>query len=86
VFGQRRKLEISIFRRFDALGQNFGVIVEFAHRLLHLLDLLPGDILELHAGQNIYKHAGELGAGFLDGVQGIDVMLKQRLVAVAQIA
>jgi hypothetical protein len=65
-------------------GERFGVAVEPLEAADHVFDLLPGDVLELHAGQRIHEHRAELAAALADRVENQPLAGGQALMARAQ--
>ena len=81
---QRRVVRCGFFINAQTFSESFGVFIQLLQRLHDLLDLLPGDVLELNAGLRVQEHVAKLGATALHSVQCFGFVVHQLLIAVAE--
>ena len=82
---QRRVVRCGFFINAQTFSESFGVFIQLLQRLHDLLDLLPGDVLELNASLRFKEHVAELGATALHLVEGLGFVLDQLLIAFAEL-
>lgn len=58
VLGDRLEMEVGVFQLTQALSKQISVAIQSSKSVADLLDLLPGYVLELDAGDRMHEHIG----------------------------